>query len=166
MIPGCDPQGWQHHNHGAREGLSPWRCPPLAGRQGALKGPLIVAFGECHLPSNSSSWHCLLWGVRWVTSLECCESGQSVLLIYPDLILLAAGSTLRPCCLLKAAHSCQGYWEQEGLTELTPWARSILSAPETRLLKFSHRYYFTSLPVSQIRKQAHWGFAHCPRLRN
>lgn len=99
MIPGCDPQGWQHHNHGGGEVPPPRCCPPLAGRQDALKGPLIVAFGEYHLPSSSSSWHCLVWGVRWVTSLECCESGQSVPLINPDLILLAAGSSPRPCCL-------------------------------------------------------------------
>lgn len=121
-MPGCDPQGWEHYNHRAGEAPSPRCCPP-AGRQGALKGPLIIAFGEYRLPSNSSSWHCLLWDVRWVASLECCESGQSVPLINPDVILLAAGSGLRPCCLPKAVHFCQGYWEQEELTELTPGAR-------------------------------------------
>lgn len=117
MILGYDPQGWQHYNYGAGE-VPPPRCCPLARRQGALKRPFIPILWRISWPSNSS-WQCLLWGVRWVTSLECCKSGQSVPLINPDLILLAAVGSLRPCCLWKAARSCQGYQEQEELTELT-----------------------------------------------
>ena len=79
-----------------------------------MKGPLSPAFGDCHVPTNSSPWHCLLWSVRWVTSLEGYESGQSVPLINPDLILLA---TVKPESLLpsEACPFLPGCWEQEEL---------------------------------------------------
>lgn len=43
MIPGCNPRGWRHHKHLSGEVSPLRRCPPLAGRRGALKGPLILA---------------------------------------------------------------------------------------------------------------------------
>lgn len=103
MIPGCDPQGWQHYHHGAGEVPLPRCHPPREGTQRPCFWRPSCAKQLIFLAPSSL-------GVRWVTSLECCESGQTVPLINPDLILLAAGSSLRPCCLLKAAHSCQGYW--------------------------------------------------------
>lgn len=153
MIPGCDPQGWQHYNLRAGEAPSPRCCPPPAGRQSALKGPLIIAFRECHLPSNSSSWHGLLWGVRWVTSLECCESGQSVPLINPDLILLAAGSVAwGPAAFQRLSTYARGTGNRKSWLSSHHGPGLVLSTLEACLLKFSHWYYLTPLPVLQMWK--------------
>lgn len=121
-----------------------------------LKGPLYLAFGEYHVPSNSSSWHCLLWGVRWVTSLECCESGQSVPLITSDLILLAQlppeGCPLMPGPL--GAGRADSSHHEPG---------SILSALDACLLTFLHRYYHLSFPFYISGNRGSWGLCALPK---
>lgn len=101
------------------------------------------------------SWHCLLWGVRWAPSMECSESGQSAPLRKPDLILLAAGRSPRPCCLRRLpAHAGSGksslHWGCE--------PGSILSAADA----CSH----ISPHFTDRETEAPWGYAHCPRPYN
>ena len=118
MIPGCDLGGWWLDNHLAG-GVPPLRrCPSLARRWGAFKGPLSPAFEnitcqETPLPGTVFSgvsdgplpWSALnqVSLFLWVTLISFCWQ---------------QAATQGP-----AACSCQSHRKQEELPELRLWAR-------------------------------------------
>ena len=154
MILGCDPWGWRQDNHLAG-GVPPLRRgPPLAGRWGALKGPLRPAFENitCQetpflaLPSlgcRMGPFH----GVLWIRSVCSSEEPWSH----------SVGSRPQPEALLppKAARSRR---KQEELLHSGCEPGSILSAADA----CSH----ISPHFTDRETEAPWGHAHCPRPYN
>lgn len=79
-----------------------------------LSGPLRHTFENITCQETHSSHGTVFSGVVQMGPFPgCSESGQSVPLSNPDLILLAAGSSLRPCCRSRQSHR-----KQEELPEL------------------------------------------------
>lgn len=145
--------------------VPPSQKPSAAGRPGAWTGPRTPALGKRRVPGSSSPRPCPLWGVRWVTSPERCDSGQSVPLINLISFCWHQAVARGPAASLRLPIPA-GRREREELAELTPepgWARSALAA---RILGVSRRDYHRFPPILQIRKPSQCGEAHGPRPHN